>query len=273
MKTETQTKRKLLGSPLRYPGGKTRVLNTLYAALPEDMKEFREPMCGGAGLTLRVRQERPDVACWLNDAYVDCVVFWRALRSSNTPQFAEFFPLVEVMRLCDGRALHKWLRSQNVPDSPDRIAARFFVLNRISFSGATEAGGYSASAGLERFTASSVSRLRAVVPLLRHLHVTTGDYREVLDEEGDDVCVYLDPPYITARKLYGKNGQHHAFDYERLRDALNETKHRFMLTIDDCEKARELYGHFNVKPLRVQYGMANSKGSCAAGSELLITNY
>ena len=78
--------------------------------------------------------------------------------------------------------------------------------------------------------------------------------------------LFLDPPYLTAERLYGRGGQLHLFDHERLARILQGTPHRFLMTYDDCPDTRDLYDWAYVKPWPLQYGMSN----CSEGSRSIV---
>lgn len=61
----------------------------------------------------------------------------------------------------------------------------------------------------------------------------------MISSPGSDAFIFLDPPYFTATKLYGKNGSLHSFDHERLAATLKGSPHRFLMTYDDCDEIRE----------------------------------
>ena len=115
----------------------------------------------------------------------------------------------------DGKELHRFLL--NNIDSIDSIhkAAAFFIFNRITFSGTTESGGFSNAAFHKRFTESSIERVKSLSRILENTKISNLDYEEVISTDGDDVFLFLDPPYYSATKsaLYGKNGTlHKIFD-------------------------------------------------------------
>jgi DNA adenine methylase len=43
--------------------------------------------------------------------------------------------------------------------------------------------------------------------------ITDLDFEPVITAPGDDVFLFIDPPYCTATKLYGRNGSLHAFEH------------------------------------------------------------
>jgi DNA adenine methylase len=263
----------MITTPLRYPGGKAKALKKILPLVPK-FSEFREPFLGGASVYLALKQQYPDKKYWVNDLNADLFHFWLNLRDkhSHLTKKVQFIRDNEN----DGRVLHKNLVENNPKQSLEK-AVRFFVLNRITFSGTIEAGGYSQGAFDARFTQSSIDRLGPVAAVIQDTEITNFDYEELIKKEGDDVFIFLDPPYLSATKsrLYGKNGNlHTGFDHERFAEVMKNTKHKWMITYDDCPEVRELFTFANIVSWEFQYGMNNYKQETAAkGKELIITNY
>ena len=86
-----------------------------------------------------------------------------------------------------------------LPDNQRHNATRFFVLNRSTSSGVTESGGLTPLAYCERFTPSSIDRLRNLAGKLGNaVSFTCGDYAPLLQKPGQGVFIFLDPPYFSA---------------------------------------------------------------------------
>jgi DNA adenine methylase len=178
----------------------------------------------------------------------------------------------------DGRALFKHLAKADTTkmNSLER-AVRFFVLNRISFSGTIESGGYSEASFIGRFTNSSIDRLAALDQCLVNTQITNLDYGHLLEKPGKDVFIFLDPPYLSNRdsKLYGKKGNLHTFfDHKRFAQLMKDCPHKWLITYDDCEEVRNNFSFASIYEWKLQYGMNNYKQEKAKkGDELFITNY
>lgn len=267
----------MIRSPLRYPGGKSRAVSTIAALVPP-FAEFREPFVGGGSVFIRLKQKFPDKKFWVNDVYADLAVFWRRLQTDSAP-------VVEQIRNWKrefsgdggGKRLYKFLRENKANYDEIEQAAAFFVFNRITFSGTTEAGGFSTQAFENRFTDSSIERLKKIAPVLENVRITNFDYEKVVNADGRDVFLFLDPPYFSATNsaLYGKNGNlHRIFDHERFADCLRRCPHRWLVTYDDSPFVRELFAFANVKGWNLMYGMRNvTANSNQMGNELFISNY
>ena len=265
---------KLIKNVLRYPGGKSRAIRFILKNMPANFSELREPMVGGGAVSLVVKQLLPHVKVVINDINYDLICFWKVLRDRPEELIAEVKRIRETCK--DGRALYKRLIENAGGDDFER-AVRFFVLNRITFSGTVESGGYSQHAFEKRFTMSAIEKLRMAADIVKDFEITCGDYEELLFREGENVFIFLDPPYYSTAKsrLYGKNGDLHvSFDHKRFAENMKRCKHLWMITYDDSDEIRKLFGFANIYEWELQYGMNNYKRKKASkGKELLITNY
>ena len=277
-------KPKLPKSPLRYPGGKSRALKQILPHVPLNISEFREPFVGGGSVFFAIQslfQDRIN-SYWINDLNYDLYCFWKEVRD-NAPD------LVATLRethttTTDGRALFEELTEAKDELNQNRNAlsefqraVRFFVLNRITFSGIVDSGGYSQSAYEKRFTDSSIERVKSISPYLTGTKITNSDYTEALCQEGDNVFIFLDPPYwkATESKLYGVRGTlHTAFDHAQFAENMRKCPHKWLITYDDSPVIRELFDFAEIQEWMLQYGMNNyRKTSAAKGDELFIKNY
>jgi Site-specific DNA methylase len=264
----------ILKNVLRYPGGKSKVVGKIIAIIPTNIKEFREPMVGGGSVSLVVKQLFPNVKVKINDLNYDLICFWKTLRDYPDELIREVKKIKETYR--DGRKLYNELANKNGGDEFER-AVRFFVLNRITFSGTVDSGGYSQQAFEKRFTDSAIEKLKKASEIIKDFEITYGDYEKLLFEDGEGVFIFLDPPYYSTKrsKLYGKNGDLHlSFDHERFAANMKKCKHLWLITYDDCAEVRELFSFAYIYPWEIQYGMNNYKRKTARkGRELFITNY
>jgi DNA adenine methylase len=250
----------MLKSVLRYPGGKSKSAQKLVSLIPPTIKEFREPMMGGGSVSLVLKQTLPHVKVWINDLDYDLVCFWKTLRDNPEELIKELKRIKALYK--DGRRLFEEFSSKEDGDEFER-AVRFFVLNRISFSGTTYSGGYSQQAFERRFTDSSIERLRKASEIIKDFRITHGDYERLLFEEGEDVFIFLDPPYYstTSSKLYGKRGHlHTSFDHKRFTENMQKYPHLWLITYDDCEEVRNLFSFAYIYSWELQYGMSAKKG-------------
>lgn len=176
-----------------------------------------------------------------------------------------------------GKNLHQFLKEKNSDFDDVERAAAFFIFNRITFSGTSLSGGFSEKAFSERFTESSIERLALLKNVLPDTRITNLDYSDLVLAAGDEVFVFLDPPYFSATKsaLYGKNGHlHKSFDHERFAETMKKCPHRWLITYDDSPFVRELFDFAHLIPFDLKYGMRNvSEHSNQLGREVFISNF
>ncbi len=264
----------MIKSPLRYPGGKSRAIKTIAPLIPQ-FDEFREPFLGGGSVFVYLKQKFPDKQFWINDIYENLFHFWHQTQQNPDKLIRQIQYWKDNWKT--GKDLHKYLL-ENIENFDEfHKAAAFFVFNRITFSGTTESGGYSNAAFKRRFTQSSIERVKALASLLNNTKITNLDYEKLLKAEGENVFIFLDPPYYSATKsaLYGKNGNlHKGFDHERFVQVLKTIKHKWLITYDDSEYIRKLFSFANIIEWDLTYGMRNvGKTGNQQGKELFISNY
>lgn len=274
----------MIKSPLRYPGGKSKAVDKIAACLPDNFTEFREPFVGGGSVFIYLKQKFPKLKIWINDLNRELYLFWR-YSQANLPQL-----VIEIRRIKakynHGKSLFIELTTINIHQLSElERAVRFFVLNRITFSGTVESGGYSEQAFQKRFTDSSIDRLEKLETILTEdVKITNLDYSELLDlqAEGEqslknNIFIFFDPPYFAATKskLYGKNGNlHTTFDHQKFASLVSDCPHHWLITYDDSDYIRDNFALAHICEWELQYGMNNYKqNSAAKGKELFISNY
>jgi DNA adenine methylase len=264
----------MIRSPLRYPGGKSRSVEKIVGLIPT-FDEFREPFVGGGSVSIFLKQKFPHKKFWINDIYQDLAVFWQQNQTNSAKVIEQIWAWKN--EFSDGKTLHKFLRNNKQNFNEIELAAAFFVFNRITFSGTTEAGGFSNQAYEKRFTTSSVERLFHLPKVLQDVKITNFDYEELINAASENVFLFLDPPYFSATNsaLYGKNGNlHKTFDHERFAENLRSCRHKWLLTYDDSPFIRELFSFAEITSWSLTYGMKNvTESSNQKGNELFISNY
>jgi DNA adenine methylase len=267
----------VITTPLRYPGGKAKAIKKIIKYLPHDFSEYREPFVGGGSLFIYLKQKQPYLKIWINDLNTELFLFWKVVQLDCETLVKEVRKI--KCQHTNGRLLFDTLATTKLEECSElQRAVRFYVLNRISFSGTVDAGGFSLSSFQGRFTDSAIERLSKLNQLLGGKDAVTNlDYSEVLETGGKDVFMFLDPPYWVAikSKLYGKRGSlHTSFDHVRFAEALKNCKHKWLITYDDSPQIRHNFKWANIFELQLQYSMNNYKQVKAEkGKELIITNY
>lgn len=267
----------MLKSPLRYPGGKAKAIKQIVDYLPESFTEFREPFVGGGSVFIYLKQKFPNLKIWINDLNRELFLFWQFAQTDLSKLVKEVSDVKK--KYTNGRLLFTELTTVDVNSLSDlERAVRFFVLNRITFSGTIESGGFSQEAFEKRFTNSSIERLEKLASILTaDVKITNLDYSDLMQVGGKDIFIFLDPPYLkaTKSKLYGKRGDlHTSFDHQKFADILKKSPHPWLITYDNSPQIRDNFHWANIFEWELQYGMNNYKKNTAdKGQELFISNY
>lgn len=264
----------MIKSPLRYPGGKSRAVELISTLIP-DFDEFREPFLGGGSVFIHTNQRFPDKKYWLNDLYFELYKFWEMTQKDVDALIEKIYEWRN--QFPKGKDLHQFLNKNLESFNDLERGAAFFIYNRITFSGTSLSGGFSESAFTGRFTESSIKRLNDLAKIINGSFITNYNYEELLKKEGENVFIFLDPPYYSATKsaLYGKNGHlHKGFDHNKFAAEMKNCKHKWLITYDDCEYVRNLFSFANIFSWNLTYGMRNvSEKSTQKGNEVFISNY
>lgn len=241
-----------------------------------NFKEYKEPFLGGGSLFLYLRQQKPEITCEINDLNYDLFCFWRSIQL-NSKEFISDIINIKTNNN-NGRDLYNKLKQLSLKDDDvyDK-GIRYYVLNRITYSGTVDSGGYSQEAFEKRFTLSKIHQLNDVSKLLKNINISSNDYVDSLENTSNDVFVYLDPPYLSAvkSKLYGKNGDlHRSFNHLEFSQKMKDYNFKWLITLDDTQEIRKMFKYAFINPLNIIYGMDNVNGKKPKkGKELIITNY
>jgi DNA adenine methylase len=218
-----------VNSHLRYPGGKTRAIKTILPLIPHDFLKFREPFVGGGSVFLSVKKNiLNDSQFIINDLNYDLYCFWRFAQEENTQLYNAVLNIKETKT--DGRKLFKYYIKNDIWTDFER-AVRFFVLNRITFSGTVDSGGYSEKAFTGRFTYSSIDRIKPLEKVLSGVSI--------------------------FNKTFAQD--------------MKKCRHKWLITLDNTDKIKELFSFAYIYEWELRYGMNNYKQDKAGiGKELFI---
>lgn len=266
MKKSNSARRTL---PFRYPGGKYYALDILRPFWENiGHKEYREPFAGGATVFFNKPKAKIN---WLNDLDAELIACYKVLQDSEMRQRLANELSLEIA------SKERWKEVfDSIPDDEYEIAKKYYYLNRTSFSGklVSAAWGYRPKRSLppERWK----ERIIPCGEWLSNTLLTSLDFSEIIRAEGNDVLMYVDPPYYLPPKHKHYRCGFDLEDHERLADELYKTKHKFFLTYDDCSEVRALYHWAHIYEVKFFYRVDNSVtrgGQRQTGFELIITNY
>lgn len=253
----------------RYPGGKSKLRKEILPHIDPHL-EYREPFVGGGHIALSVSNN----VRWINDWDIGIVALWKAVFfhtdalcdriSAFTPSVDEFFSFKEELRACDVE-----------PDNPVDIGFKKLAIHQMSFSGlGVMAGGPIGGIDQEGKTYQIgcrwnpkllMKKIRAISNTQRSIKVTRQDFSTLIVDVTNDAVLYVDPPYYVQGNVLYQHGFSQE-QHEQLASLLKYTRHKWVLSYDDCQEIRDLYSWANITEVNISYTISGARKS----SELLI---
>lgn len=251
-------------SPLRYPGGKSKIIDFLSGQFrKKQMHTFIEVFAGGASVGLSLLQAGLIQHLVLNDTDPGVHAFWETVKEG---------PEKLLIRLAEkDPTLDDFRHAQEVLDqpegySPDALAWSELVCNRLGYSGITKAGPLGGWNGtqqqlLARWNAKALGkRIRTIHAMADWITVMRLDAKELLEQSAywdqRSTC-FIDPPYVDqGGRLYREFFTQE--DHEDLAWMINSLYQGFpgadiIITYDECELVRNLYPYAEIVEIGRNY--------------------
>ncbi|WP_066382275.1 MULTISPECIES: DNA adenine methylase [unclassified Anabaena] len=272
---------KPINSPFRYAGGKFYARNLILRHITPH-SYYAEPFAGGGSIFFAKQKVMNN---WLND--IDDQLINTYLTIRDNPE--------ELINYLDGeqatKERHYFYKNEFNPQNNLEAAARWFYLNRTSYSGIMKLQNCYWGYG-EKYSMRPENwprNIRRTSEKLQDVKITCWDFEQVIETVPDHAFLFIDPPYFNADqdKFYA-----HSFskdDHYRLCKILQKHQHRiyFLLTYDNTPEVRELYEwavemhdkEWNYTINRTddqkkgQKKEHNFKGERYKGKEVFILNY
>jgi DNA adenine methylase len=248
--------------PISYIGGKNRLAKKIISMLPEHTT-YVEPFAGGAQVLFHKPPSNVEV---LNDLDFDIVNFFRVCQW-------HYEELVRYLRYClVSRKLHELHLATNPATLTDiQRAGRFFYLQKNSFGGLVLKQKF--HYGVTQPSNYNLDRIPEVIEQahrrLARVQIESLPYETVLEKYDRPTTVfYLDPPY-WERKLYKFNFTEE--DFACMEQRLQMLKGKFILSLDDHPRVREVFAAFHILRAEIAYTAQHKVGK--RFGELLITNF
>ena len=262
-------------TPLRYPGGKSRMCKKLVDLMPQGIESYYEGFLGGGSVALEVTRRYPNCKVTVNDLWFPLYAFWTVLRD-NPKEMCELLVewRAESKKGEDGRELFAMCKKNIVEmtEVTPENAASFYVVNKTGFSGIMS--GYSHQAWIQNLTERSTQTPLIISEDIQDWTITNNDY----SEWGDAEVIYLDPPYEIKSNLYGNRGEmHEGFSHDDFVERMEKNvggEQKFLISYN-----QEMGGRFSDKWNKLYiphtYTMVSTKKygeQQKQRNELLLTN-
>lgn len=243
-------------SPLRYPGGKTKLVPYIAGILPSNIKRLVEPCCGGSSVSLSLLFAGLVEDIVINDIDINVYTLFRVILS--TPEVLIDRIKKEIPNRETYFIYRESLKQDNLLDEPER-AFRFLYCNRLAFSGIFF------SNPMQKIDArwkpsTIIKKIIKIWEYREHIKVYNMDAKTIIEEEywaGNDTLIFIDPPFYKKGKvLYRKS----YCDKEHLELSwLLESLYRevpgahMIITYDNTEEIVDLYCVPQVEVIKPKY--------------------
>lgn len=263
-----------LYSPLRYPGGKAKLVPFFKQLIEENNLKgttYIEPFAGGANVALSLLIDKYVSHIIINDIDKSIYAFWKAILT-NTNKF------IQKIQECN-LTIEEWNKQKEILKNADQhsdlsIAFAVFFLNRTNFSGVIQAGpiGGFAQTGKYKLDARFnkdvlIKKIQTISSYKKHITVTCKDALEVIDTAKaiSNCLIYLDPPYyIQGKRLYMNFYKH--TNHATLATRIQKLKVPFIITYDNVTQIKELYTDLETQEFLINY----SAKTHTAASEVMF---
>jgi DNA adenine methylase len=267
----------MMQSPLRYPGGKSKLFPFFVELIYENQfypLTYCEPYAGGGGLALKLLSHGYVSKIELNDIDIAIVSFWRSILYDTENFCRKIFdtPL----------SVEEWQRQKAIYRS-GKLASELdlgfsaYYLNRTSRSGIIEGsgpiGGYAQKgnwlidARMNRCVQEA--QIIEIAKFSACISVFNLDALKFCNSRisSNNHFTYLDPPYyVKGNKLY-KNFYNHQDHVEIANFLKNNKEGNWILSYDYTEEILKLYENF---PATV-YDLLYSAGEVGKGREVIYS--
>ena len=251
-----------MNSPLKWLGGKHLLRDTIIECMP--IHECYVETFGGALWVFF--NKTPSMVDVVNDVHSELVNFYRTvqthpdcfIKEAENPLYSR--EVYEIFRNCN----------ENFYTEIQRAAMFFYQIN-IAFGG--KWGGVF---GIHKSSKPgdsirNMNIIRDVSERFRDTYIEHLSFDALIPKwDSEDTFFFCDPPYVETAGYKDKFGY---ADHKKLASRLKSIDGKFLVTINDCETARELYSEFNFKETTVSYSVSRSEEARKEYNELIITNY
>jgi len=247
-------------SPLRYPGGKTKLIPYIASILPDTVTRIVEPFCGGSSVSLALLLAGKVDEIVLNDMDINVISLFRTIMD-NPHQLIQRIWNTTLSRE-QYFSFQKSLLAEEEIQEEER-AFRFLYCNRTAFSGIIFANPMS---NLNARWNPKVlqKRILDIWKASDKIMLCMEDAKQLIEEEywhGEDTFIFIDPPYFKkGGALYRKAYQES--DHADLSFVLEHLYRQvpgahMVITYDNEKVIRDLYKIPRIQVFKPTYSIAN----------------
>lgn len=258
-------------SPLRYPGGKSKLTAYVVETLKLNDLEggaYVEPFAGGCAIAWYLLLEGHVKKVFINDLNRSIHAFWYSVLHHTE----------ELCNLIDSTSvdIEQWHHQKSIQVLPMATTIELgfstLFLNRTNRSGIIKAGviGGQAQEGNYKLDCrynkvALVEKIRAIAARRDDITLTNVDAVQYIDEYIPDFqykcLVNIDPPYyIKGKGLYQNFFEHK--DHYRLYQSVERLEQPWIVTYDDTPEINGIYAEFEPESFGLTYTAQTKRKGC-----------
>lgn len=265
----------IYNSPLRYPGGKTKLVAYVLETL--EINEliggtYVEPFAGGAGIAWYLLLNDKVKHVCINDINPSIYSFWYCVLYSTKEL---------IKRIIDTPVtIDEWFKQKQVQECGDSsildLGFSTFFLNRTNRSGIIKGGVMGGKNQNGKYKLDCrynrdklIQQIESIAKLSDRVTLTKKDAREFLVsdiQKIEEKClINIDPPYyLKGKGLYQNFFEHH--DHSELSDVIRTLNRPWIVTYDNAPEINEIYRDLKPSSFDLTYTAQVKK----KGSEVII---
>ena len=266
-------------SPLRYPGGKTKLKNYLAELLNINNINgtYIEPFAGGAGAALNLLFNNHVDDIVINDVDRSIYALWYSiLYQSEILCDKILYTPITLDERCKQKLIQDNKTNYNLLD----VGFSTLFLNRTNRSGVIKAGvigGKNQSGDYKidcRFKKDDIiNKVIQISNRAEQIHLYNLDCIEFFNTienkyDYNNSLVYLDPPYYKKGKELYTNFYSHDDHVTLANYVVNNLNYPWITSYDDTQEIRDIYNEYNLEIK--DYSISHSAGKMHKGYEIMI---
>jgi len=264
-------------SPLRYPGGKRKLIpfiKLLFKINNLEGGEYIEPYAGGASIALSLLFNEYVSKIHINDLSLPIYAFWYSVLN-NAERFCQLIENTEITM--DEWHRQKEIRSNYEIHSLFDLGFSTFFLNRTNRSGILDGGvigGKNQNGDWKldcRFNKKNLTnRIKKISEFKEQINIYNLDAAVFINEITPSLnaksLIYLDPPYyLKGKKLYRDFYTHQ--DHEVIAQlVVNKINSPWIVSYDNTPEIQKMYAGLRHQFYNIHYSAADRY----EGSEVMI---
>lgn len=259
-------------SPLKWVGGKKKLVPLLLSHAPKSFKTYWEPFLGGGSLLFSLAPEG-EVFC--SDLNEDLILMYRALKhdAKSVGDLLDTYP--------NTSDFYYNMRAKTEGLTLVESAARFLYLNHAGFNGlyrVNKTGKFNVAYGKRKTLSYSRENILEVGKYLREADVclTSEKYENMVNKVNTDDFVYLDPPYYETFDGYTSQ----QFGLEELKtlksnvDDMVANGARVLISNSNHDTVREMFSNYTIFTVNVAWTVGkNGDTRAKKENEILIKTW